>query len=324
MGSTIQIASVAARLHLAEAINLANEADLESARRSCRRSHLLSKIDNDAYSEVSAWLAHFEQLMGNRNETLILLKKTFESAKSDDLLSIQRASITLADELHSLDKFTTAKEFYHAARLCAERTGDDAAVAELLYNIAAHGVENCRTFMTQSHTPRPDQDFFISHAGSALRYCHLLNILGGKWMFDLLQMNIEALVEKYSILISSEVQNQLKVIHGTRSSLYYILRIDKYLADESIFGIPIPHDELSRIQSSSDQIHDDEELTIFYSQLGKAFIRAGDAASALACSQQARTHFESLQKFRSRQLENSLLRETVEVARKCLIRLRAV
>lgn len=323
MGSMIQIASVAARLHLAEAINLANEADLESARRSCLRSHLLSKIDKEAHAEVSAWLAHFEQLMGNRNETLTLLKKTFESVDSYDLLSIQRASITLADELHSLDQFDIAKEFYHAARLCAEWIGDDAAVAELLFNIATHGVENCRTFMTQSHVPRPDQEFYISQAGSALRYCHLVKILGGKWMFDLLQMNIEALVEKYSILTSSGIEAQFRIIQSTRPSLYYILRVDKYLADESSCGIRIPHEELTRLQNSSDQIHDDEELAIFYSQLGKAFRRAGDVTSSLVCSQRASTHAESLKSFRTRQLKSSLLQETVEVARRCLVRLRA-
>lgn len=322
-GSMIQIACVAARLHLAEAINLANEADLESARKSCYRSHLLSRIDNEAYAEVSAWLAHFEQLMGNRNETLTLLKRTFESVTSIDLLAIQRASITLADELHSLDQFATAKDFYHAARLCAERLGDDAAVAELLFNIASHGVENCRIFMSQNHNPRPDQGFFISHAGSAQRYCQLLGILGGKWMFYLLQMNIEALTENYEILLSHEIESQLKVIQKTRPSLYHILRVDKHLAENLSQEGYDAQDDLNRIQRSSENIHDDEELAIFYSQLGKAFRRAGDIANSLACSQRASAHFERLQSFRSEQLKSNLLQETIDAARSCLGRLRA-
>ncbi len=317
-GRDTQIASVAARLHLAEAINLANEANLELARRSCTRSHLLSRIDGIAYCEVAAWLAHFEQILGHDDRTLELLKSAFETATPSDIGGISRASLTLADELHSLNEFQLALEFYHATRRCAEIIGDDATVSELLFNIAAHGIENCRINCIDGRNNSADVSFFVSHAKSAQRYCTLLNMSGGAWMFTLLDMNTEALTGHYRLFRSPEIWSHLETVRKTRPSLYWLHRVDKALYDIETDRIEHAASELENLLENSRCIASSEELALFYSQLSKAFSLNGIDDKRMHCEQQKIKHLHLLNGSRAQRQASDSLLATIETGRSCL------
>ena len=290
------------------------------AKRSCLRSLALSTIDGIAYCEVAAWLAHFEQNAGNVDKTLELLKSTFEHAAEGDLSGISRASLTLANELHSLDQFHRALEFYQVARRCAEIIGDDATVSELLFNIATFGVENCRIKSIDAKVQGTEAAFFLSHAKSAQRYCSLLNINGGAWMFTLLEINIEALTERYNLLISKNIFDYLKTIQNARPSLYWMHRVDKLVSDIKLNYTEHALDELETLLAHSDCITSSEELAIFYSQLSKGYKLVMLDGRSLLCDQRAKIHLNALREIRIRRLGSPSLLATIEAGRKCLRR----
>ena len=315
------IASTFARLHLAEAINCANDADLEMARRSCQRSYALSRIDGTAYCEVGAWLAHFEQNAGNEEKTVDLLRSTFEYAIEGDLGGVSRASLTLANELHSLDQFHVALEFYQVARRCAEILGDDATVAELLFNIAAFGIENSRIKCIDAEAQQTETAFFLSHARSAQRYCNLLCMNGGAWMFTLLEMNIEALTGRYSILSSKDIWGHLEIIQRSRPSLYWLHRADKLIADIRLNHTEQAPAELEYLLAHADRITSSEELAMFYWQLSKGckLVKLDDRSQF--CDRQIKIHLEILRVSRAKRRTSASLLAAVDAGRICLRRL---
>lgn len=94
-------------------------------------------------ARAAAWLA---LLAYGRYDFPRMSKYLLESrkAKSDDLISMARNSLTIALTIHLANRYDLAQEWYRRSRISASMIEDDAMISALLHNMASIWVTNIR------------------------------------------------------------------------------------------------------------------------------------------------------------------------------------
>lgn len=284
--------SIAAYLNIAEAVIASRSAEFAVARQFAVRAHAISRLGTDTYSETAAWLAHFNQLLRDDHQAIHLLVSAFQRLGRNDYSAAFRACLTLADYLHLVDRFDLARPWYSRARRCAEKSGDDAATAELIYNIAAHGIENTRLREIEGEVDSGQLEFFRVQAESALNYSNLIGVKGEEWQFDLLFVGVHYLARRFEAMMQCCDGVARRDLEKDKLGIRVSCQLDYYYGALKLSRETTPRPLLDKSLLALETTSANEEIALVNYQLHKIFMELGDSSLSENYLSTARVHFE--------------------------------
>jgi hypothetical protein len=219
--------------------------------------------------------------------------------------------LTVADILAFSGELDHARDWYRRARRAAELSGDEIAVAELTYNMAAYFCHEMRIRDAQRATTKTELGNCLQLVSTAKSYSGLRCDSDSEWMLRILEMQALMLDRRFQdVSITAAGNGYQDLLFLVREELRLLLRADIQLCISKCAQGLVNIDEVTDIAELVRSEIDAGDRGLIFHSLGEAMsVVAGQAALS------NRFYSQATECFSRNRLEQSRISDELKSAR---------
>jgi len=263
-----------ANINIAEAVLLASLGRLAESTTLARRALAMLRVGAPTSLETAGilgWVAHFEHLNQVDSDAILSLEDGFSSLPESNPSYWFRLLLTVADMLAFSGELDSARDWYRRARRAAELSGDEIAVAELTYNMAAYFCHETRIREAQHAVSEAEIGNCLRFVSTAKSYSGLRCGSDSEWMLRILEMQALMLDRRYQeVVVTADRDGYQDLLFLIREELRLLLRADVQLCFSRRSKDLVNIDEITDIAELTRSEIDAGDRGLIFSSLGAA------------------------------------------------------